>query len=504
MDIINDCNPTMFIPMILRYIKRFVLLSSTIFCIGISFAQDLTMLTKLKQEMESMNNDPLFKYGQIGFSLRADNGQVIYDYNGDKSLVPASNLKLLTTATALKILGKDFRFETKLYHDGVVVDGALKGNIYIVGGGDPTLGAGRIRGNPGLDELFSDWSKKIKQSGITTIQGSIIPIASIFETNTIPGGWIWTDIGNYYGAGISGLNINENLYKLVFKPGRSVGDYTEIIRTEPSIPQLRFNNQVKTGAAGSGDNAYIYGGPFTYHKYVEGTIPAGVSAFSIKGAIPDPPMFCAYLLYDYLQKQEISVEQVPVQNQQTQTGVLPASCKLITTHYSADLESIIRYTNYYSINLYAEALLKMIALKEGESSSFKKGIQKMKDYWQSQTVDTEGMFLYDGSGLSPQTAIRPSQVTHILHLMSADSVFYKSLPVAGVSGTIGRFCKGTKAENRISAKSGTLAKVIGYSGYVQAKNEKRYSFSVFINNYNGSYSSVVARLEKIMIILSDL
>jgi D-alanyl-D-alanine carboxypeptidase/D-alanyl-D-alanine-endopeptidase (penicillin-binding protein 4) len=465
-------------------------------------AQDSAALLKLKKELSVMSEDPLFKYGQIGFSLRSANGKIIHQYNGDKSLIPASNLKLVTTATALKVLGSSYQFETQLIYDGVLKNGILTGNIYIEGSGDPTLGSGRISGNLNLDELLDLWHVKIKEAGITKVNGSIISINSIFDKNSIPDGWIWTDIGNYYGAGASGININENLYKLIFKPGK-VGEGTQVLRTEPNIPGIQFDNQVKTATAGSGDNAYIYGAPFSTYRLLTGTIPAGVSEFEIKGSISDPSYLCSYLLYQTLVKNGVAVSQIPETNNNS-FAPDANSKQVIYIHKSPEVKEIIKATNFYSINLYAEALLKMVAVKSGIKGDTKSGVKSLIGYWKSNGIDVDGMFLNDGSGLSPQTGIRPSQMTSILNFMVNDSNFVASLPVAGESGTLWKFCKGTKAEKKIVGKSGTLSKVICYSGYVKCKNGSLNSFSVFINNYNGANSLVTSRLEKLMVLLTEL
>lgn len=467
------------------------------------YGQGPVALGALKKEIAAMSNDPLFKFGQIGFSLRGADGKTIYEFNGDKSLIPASNLKLITTATALQMLGGDFRFETKLSYDGSLKNGTLHGNLYIEGGGDPTLGSDRFEGYPAMEELMLHWTAQVKKAGITHIKGSIVADASIFGNNPIPDGWIWTDIGNYYGAGATGITINENLYRLVFKPGKTVGDPTEVIRTEPSV-NFRFDNQVRTGAPGSGDNAYIFGSPYSLHRYLSGTIPAGVTEFKIKGSMPDPAMFTAELLNQSLTASGVDIGQSPCRFSDSVRVSKNAERTVIFTQYSPPLKDIIRYTNFFSINLYAESLLKIMAVKKGLAGETENGLHTIAGFWKSKDVDIAGMFLHDGSGLSPQTALRPSQMTRILQLMSGDSVFVRSIPVAGESGTLKRFCKGSKAEKKIIAKSGTLSKVICYSGYVRSKNGKLNPFSIFINNYNGSSSAVISKIETIMSLLVEI
>ena len=471
-----------------------------------TIAQDPPALIKLKDELKKASDDPLFKYGQIGFSFRSADGKIIHESNANKSLIPASNLKLLTTATALKILGSDYKFETKISYDGEINNGILNGNIYIQGGGDPTLGSDRIDGNPDYNQLIALWVQKIKAAGIKKITGTIIGDQTIFDKNLIPDQWIWTDIGNYYGAGASGLNINENLYKIYFKPGKSSGDTTTVIRTEPSMPFLSFDNTVKTAVAGSGDNAYIYGSPYTNYRYLSGTIPTGVSEFSIKGSLSDPAYVTACLLYNSLKENNVVIDIAPENSGKVISALNKSQLKTIYIHQSPSLKEIIRYTNVYSINLYAEALLKILAVKKNLPGTSENGVKVIVDYWTLQGMDMKGMFLYDGSGLSPRTSIRATQLTKLMQYMSKDSsfqVFFQSLPVAGQSGTISRFCKGTKAENNVSAKSGSLTRVICYTGYVKAKNGSYNSFSILINNFEGTTSQVIPKIEKIVVLLTE-
>ena len=177
-------------------------------------------------------------------------------------MYPASNLKLLTTAVALDMLGGDYQINTDLEYDGQINSkGELNGNLYIRGEGDPTLGSSEMEGVARYDSLFRIWVEQIKAKGIIKITGNIIGDDSYFDYMPLPGGWAWDDIGNYYAAGTSGLCINENLYYLYFKPADSVGEKAEVIRTEPQLANLSFINHMKTGKKGSGDNGYIYAAP---------------------------------------------------------------------------------------------------------------------------------------------------------------------------------------------------------------------------------------------------
>ena len=459
----------------------------------------------LLQEINKLTNDPVMKYGQFGASVRSvKTGQTAVNENATKNMSPASNLKLLTTAAALGILGENYNFQTLLEYDGELADSVLTGNLYITGSGDPSLGSDRYKGYPVMDELVNLWVKKIREAGIKKINGSVMADASVYDLASVPDHWPWGDIGNYYGAGVYGLNINENLYRLYFK-GTKEGDSAKLVKVNPQPGNVKFVNTVKTGPAGSGDQAYVYTAPRSGFVYMNGTIPANTDQFAVRGAIPDPPMLCASLLSDALSAKNIKVEKAPfVQTEKTATKT---SRKVIHIYYSPALKEIVKQTNVNSINLNAEVLLKTCGIKKFGDQKIDAGIKAVQEYWKQKGLDITGWFMYDGSGLSPNNGISASQMSKALQLAAKDSVFtsfYTSFPVVGQTGTVYRLCKGTAADGNVRAKSGTLSKVICYSGYVKSKSGELYSFSLLTSNYNCSNSVIISKLEKIMIKMAEM
>ncbi|MFN6945627.1 MAG: D-alanyl-D-alanine carboxypeptidase/D-alanyl-D-alanine-endopeptidase [Cytophagaceae bacterium] len=457
---------------------------------------------KLIKALSNLESDPVLKDGRLGFSLAyVDDKSTIVGLNESKGLVPASNLKLITTATALAILGPEYRYETHLEYDGKIVSGVLDGNLYIRGSGDPTFGSDRFKETDW--NLISDkWLLSLKELGIKRITGSVIGDGSVFDNNPIPEGWIWSDIGNYYGAGVFGLNIYENTYKLIFRPGK-VSEKAEILRTEPDLP-FNYKNEVITAAAGTGDNAYIYGSPYTDFRMVSGTIPAGSREFTIKGSLPDPVGYCAGSFLRKLQENGIEINQ-KASNILFIDKPLVERTK-IAVHLSPELKQVVYYTNMYSINLYAESLLKTLGSYKKKNGSVKGGLQVVSEYWSDKNI-SECFKIYDGSGLSGTNLVSPNFMVQAMQKISLESFsesLYESLPVAGKSGTLWNVCKGTPAENKLRAKSGTLKGVICYSGYVRDKNGKIMAFSIMVNNYSCNYSAMRKKIEEIMAILPTL
>jgi len=476
---------------------------------------DSPAIRRLQARLAALQNDSLVQHGLVAFSARdAKSGMSLLELNADKSAAPASTLKLVTTATALSVLGENFRFETVLEYDGELKDGTLHGNLYIRGSGDPTLGSDRFEGYPALMDLMKFWAQKVKEAGIRRINGAVIADASLFEENALPGTWIWGDIGNYYGAAAYGLNINENLYRVLFQPAKTVGAPAQVLRTELQVPGLEFISQVTTGAAGSGDQCYIYGAPYQARQYLEGTIPAGTGAFSVRGSLPDPPFFCAFSLYHQLQAAAISVSQAPTTDRLLRRkGLsLAAKRKAIYTYQSPPLKAIAEKTNFMSLNLYAEALLKTLAryrkpVQTGVAGTTSVGTESVAAYWQKKGVDINGFWMKDGSGLSPKNAITAAQLTQMLRLASHDPVFpsfYASIPVVGVSGTVKGLAKGSKAVNNVRAKSGTTERVKSYAGYFTSPSGELRSFAILVNNYDSNGGRIARQMEEILAAMVEI
>ncbi|MFN3939224.1 MAG: D-alanyl-D-alanine carboxypeptidase/D-alanyl-D-alanine-endopeptidase [Chitinophagales bacterium] len=432
------------------------------------------------------------------------NGTILSAYEKEKSLVPASGVKAITTLVALQLLGPNYTFATKIEYDGTLADGVLKGNIYITGSGDPTLGSNRISGFPRYDTLFAQWADIIQSAGIKKIDGSIVGDASVFDNVVIPGSWNWDDIGQYYGAGVSGLNLYENMYTIYYSSNKSV---TKIDSVFPKLEGITFINEVRP--EGTGNNAYIFGGPDSYLRTITGTIPPGVKAYKVEGAMPDPVLFAAAELKRCLESKGISVSQNATTFRQMQQG--PGFTKLprktIHVHKSAPLSAIIKETNGKSINLYAEALLKTIGYEKMKTGTQAASIKAVRNFWTTNGFSLKGFNMEDGSGLSRLNTMTAYQMASFMMFgfKQPDFETYKnSMSVAGVSGTLKNIGAGTVAQGKILAKSGSMYKVRSYTGYVQGKSGKIYTFSIIVNNYTCASAEIKSKIEKLMILMAGL
>ncbi len=459
--------------------------------------------------IEKYKNTKLLK--SAGWSVYAkylDTGEEIINYNSGQSLAPASNLKLFTTAAALDYLGEDFRYETNLYYDGEIdSSGILNGNIYFVGSGDPTLGSNLVESSLPLDLLMDSIVTVIKSLSIRNINGNIYADDLLFDGQLIPDEWNWIDLGNYYAAPVSALTIHDNLYYLYFKPGKHPGDDAAVLRTEPSVPGLKFINFMKTGETGSGDNGYIYNAPWRYEAVLRGSIPMGENEFSIKGSLPDPPLFAIQYLKKKLENNGISVTGNTVKLSSRPDY---KSKHFLITILSPPLKDIVYIINKKSNNLYTELLLKKISQKINGIGGTLDGTSLIKKFLGNNGIDTDGLLLFDGSGLSRENAITTKMMADLLTILPGKKYFesfYNSLAIMGNPDDIGYFKntgRGTALENNVRIKSGVIEGVRAYSGYLKNKNGRKIVFSMIANNFNGEGSEVTAIHRNILLILANL
>ncbi len=385
------------------------------------------------------------EHASVGiYAIDCTTKKVVIEENCDLSLIPASCMKIITTGAALHILGAQYRFETKLEVDETLGSkGVLHGNLFIRGGGDPCLGSNRIPGSLSWEEQIRIWADAVEQLGVRRIEGRVIGDSGRWELAMAAPSWSWEDLGNYYGAGASALSFHENCISLVFQPG-DVGKEAKLLRAEPPVPLLVFQNEVKTGPEGSGDGACIYGSEFSFLQCIRGTIPAGVSEFTIKGAIPDPAAFCAGLLAKELQERGIEIVNGDLQGKKR---------TVFHSTLSPSLGEIVFWTNQKSINLYAEHLLKKMGEVVCQEGSTQAGIRAVTEFWRSQGIDLNGFQMADGSGLSRKNLITPKQMVEILVKIKESehfSLFFDSLP---------------QVNDSIRAKSGSMSLIKGYGGY---------------------------------------
>jgi D-alanyl-D-alanine carboxypeptidase/D-alanyl-D-alanine-endopeptidase (penicillin-binding protein 4) len=305
-------------------------------------------------------------------------------------------------------------------------------------------------------------------------------------------------MGNYYGAGVYGISISDNTVILHFRTGET-GTVPVLTSAEPPGSGTVYENRLT--AAGKTDNGYVYAAPYTNRGWISGQIPVNKEDFGLKASITDPPWFTAKMLRDTLILKEIKVKgeasSSRVMIEKSINGITE-----VTTTFSPPLSEIIKVLNHESVNLYAESLLKELGRVHRGLGSADSGKVVLRSFLDSLGAGTRGMFIEDGSGLSPQNAMNSLGLASVLYLMKKKgkyfSEYYSSLPEAGRSGTLKNVFRAPAFEGAMRAKSGTIMRVKSFAGYITTKSGNEMIFCIIVNNFTGSSAKLTSRIEDLL------
>ncbi len=452
--------------------------------------------TVFQDEVKALLQKPEYRNAAVGIVVAdAKTGERLFELDPDRLMIPASTLKIITTATALEMLGADYRFETKTGFTGAIDEtGTLNGNLVIVSGGDPTLGSAWFNTNKCRNWFLKEWVEQIKLSGIKEINGNVVFDGSHYQIEEVSPTWVWGDIGNYYGANANAFTVYDNLFTIIFRSGKA-GEKTEIIQLEPNLPELKIDNRV-LGSEINSDQAYVFGSPMDNKRIIRGTIPEEKEAFSIKAAIPNPAALLGVELLSLLTAEGIKVGGTVMQD-------VADNVKTIHVHQSPTLAEIVKTVNHESVNLFAEHLLLQISAERTGIGNREKSIELVQQFWLEKGLNANSLFMEDGSGLSHFNAITPAFLTSVLVAMKngKNSVsFVESFPMAG-EGTLSSFSTQKFPGNTLRAKSGSMTRVRCYAGYLKTSSGKEVAFSIMFNHFSGSQSKLKAGIENLIFTL---
>lgn len=450
-----------------------VLLLST----QIVFAQNISQ--KLDDATKDLMNSSGGIASSLSFYVADEKGNLIYEYQGNKGLSTASTQKIFTAGAALETLGKDYTFKTISSYSGTISGSTLNGNLFITSNGDPTLGSWRYEAYK-PESFKKKLVEAIKTLGIAKISGDLIIDDSYFDHQTIPGGWPWDDLGNYYGAGVWGVNWRENQFDINING-------TEFKNFNYPLEGVQWLNDLKAG--GSSDQSLIFTAPHSNVALINGTLPSGKTV-TVSGATPNPPLQLGVEVKQWLKESGIDFSGKLITNSQLEIeGKKPIETpkkNIILTYQSPTLDKIIYWFLRKSINLYGETLIKTLGKEKKGNSSFKSGVTYLKEFWKANGINPNMINFADGSGLSPQNYVSAKAEVQALLYAKKQSWFesyYDGFPTQ---------------ENGMKMKSGTMRDTKSFAGYQTAKDGKNYVFSIIINNYQGSGNT---ELQKILNIL---
>lgn len=461
----------------------------------------------LQSVVDEFCSDDLLENATTGISIfDLSTRTFVAEHNPLTSLIPASVMKIITTVAALEILGPDSFFETKMGYSGIIdkTNKVLNGDIIVKGGGDPCLGSSAFKNYYFNPDFISLWVAKIQAEGVASINGNIIADASVFDEESTPPGWNWIDIPAYYGTPAFGLSIYDNQFVLNFNPSRKGRYLVHQDSMNPVIPDLYAENLIR---ADNREDKYLdfIGSYYSNQRIIKGNLTKIANTLELKGSIPDPPYLLASQLKNELQKAGIKINGHVLTSRiyRSENKPLPQEIKYLSSVRSPTVAEIVRRTNMFSVNLYAEHLLTHIGYIRNNLGSTLSGTKALLSFYKSKGKDTKGIFFADGSGLSRENLLTARFIVQILAdsygISDIQQAFYLSLPVSGVSGTLRSFCNGTVAEGKIHAKSGTMARVKSYAGYIQTSSGKTLAFAVMLNNFSCTSQQIQALLTKLMV-----
>lgn len=420
----------------------------------------------VSQKMETavqnlLRSEPAYA-ANLSVYVADEQGKTIYDFGGKRGLSTASTQKIFTAACALETLGKNYRYTTQASYSGAVVDGVLSGDLYLFSNGDPTLGSWRYEGYK-PENFLQKFLDAVQQKGIREIKGNLILLDTYFDFQNVPGGWPWDDMGNYYGAGVWGMNWRENQFDLKVN-GKSVQN------SNVPLPGVNWVSELSTG--GNSDQSLIFTAPHSEVALINGQLPAGKVSV-VSGANPNPPLTLGTEIKKWFSEKGIVLKGTVVSAaQMTIKGEkIPDFPKnnLFFEYQSPTLDKIIYWFMRKSINLYGETLVKTLGWEKKKEGSFSAGIAYMKEFWKSKGLHPSSINFADGSGLSPQNYVSAeAEVKALLYAKKQNwfADFYESFPVQG---------------NDMKMKSGTMRNTKSFAGY-----HKGYVFAIIINNYQGN------------------
>ena len=467
-----------------------------------TISQAANLETRLDQILDS---SPLAKRSLAGVHVVSlDTHKILYARNADRFFVPASNMKLFTTALALTRLGPDYRFVTRLLSDS-------SGNLVLAGSGDPSL-SGRdypYRKEPtgraplaALEQLVDD----AVAAGLKQVDGDIVGDDTLYPWVPYPPNWSQDDALGADGAPVSALTLNDNVIALRIRAGDKPGDPVAVTPW-PSVEYFAIDNRIATGEPRSARHIEVSRIPGSRQILLSGTIPAASPLVVQSLAVDDPALFAACALYDLLARRGVEIRGVPVARHRSPGEVQAVMAgRLWATRTSPPLSELLQVLDKVSQNLHAELVLREVGRVKGSEGTRESGMKVMETLMRDIGAPADEVHVDDGSGLSRNAEVTPRLVTRLLSYMAASEqkdVWMSLLPVGGEDGTLSHRLCCTSDSRNILAKTGTLSRAVALSGYADSKTGGKLAFSILVNNFGARTQDVQAWVDKIALALLE-
>ena len=511
-------------------------------------AGPVTPLQRLRGQLTLLFSDPAFANAQWGVMIRSVGpGETLFSLNDEKGFMPASNLKIFTTAAALDRLGPDFQYETNIFFEGTLPpeftatlpfaaaggasgamrppngrtsltlsapngrasvslsgpasgtpggptsetltaltlkDGVLRGSLVVVGSGDPSF-SGRFHHGNSLAPLEA-WARGLQERGVRKIEGDILLDDSVLDGEAIPEGWSYNYLTDWYAAEIAGLCLNDNCQDICVTAGDKEGEPVRV-RVEPPPAYGEIVVSAVTAPARAHSALSFRRDPAGNTIEVFGRLALDAKPCREAVTVHNPTLFFGHHLAAALARAGIELKgAVRDLDDLDQRPLPPGNRTLLATYASPPLAEIIKRTNKDSQNLYAEQILRTLGARRGGAGGVEEGFRAAKAFLERNKINSKGFQMVDGSGLSRLNLMQPRQAVGLLEAMTrhpAFQAFYDSLPVAGVDGSMNGRMRRSRAGGNLRAKTGSIKGVVALSGYVSTRDGELLAFSMIANNF---------------------
>jgi D-alanyl-D-alanine carboxypeptidase/D-alanyl-D-alanine-endopeptidase (penicillin-binding protein 4) len=446
----------------------------------------------LRRALGPLAAGPGLAHALVGVEVRSlKTGRVLYAQDAERAFRPGSTLKLVTTAAALDAYGPQARLRTSV-ETAARLDslGRVLGDVFLVGGGDPSLSA---RFSPGrATAAFEQIADALVAAGVRRIEGRLVGHEGTFTGERRGADWSWEDLAWEYGAPASALVFNDDVVALRVSPGERVGDPAQLEMVPPTA-LMTVGSSVTTAAADASAQLRLEREPGSNEVRLSGTLPLG-GGWSGELAVEDPARFAATAFAAVLEARGIRVSGGVL----TSRAPLPTPRRVLAVHDGVAMAELIRAVNKDSLNLHAEMLLRLLGLRVGAEGSAEAGRQAVTAFLARLGVPSEGWQLRDGCGLSRGDLVTPHGLAALLVAMDRHpyaAVFRDSLPVGGRDGTLARRFRGTAAEGRVQAKTGSLDLANALAGYASTRDGERVAFAICVNNHARAAREALAAID---------
>jgi D-alanyl-D-alanine carboxypeptidase/D-alanyl-D-alanine-endopeptidase (penicillin-binding protein 4) len=449
----------------------------------------------LQEDLARLLDVPALRRGLLAVCVQSlTRGDVLFRYQADRLVMPASNMKLVTLAAAAERLGWDYAFDTTIAATGPIgADGVLVGDLVIVGGGDPTIGGE----NGPADPILDAWATQLWDRGLRRVDGRVVGDDNAFEERPLGPGWAWDDLWADYAAPVGALQVNEDAVELDVTPAALPGAPASVVLLPPESGLL-LESTVITSEAGTQADVEVERAPGSLLLRVNGSVPVGSRMLARHVAVENPTLYAARLFVSALTRRGIVVRDGAADIDDLTTGSVVAGPPLVV-HRSAPLRDAALVLMKVSQNQYAETLLRALGRTATDAATTEEGRSAVLDVLHEWGILPDSIVIADGSGLSRYNYVTADALVTILRKMYDNprhrDAWLRALPVAGADGTLQRRFKGTPLAGVLRAKTGTLSNVRALSGYVPAANGEMLAFSIIVNNVTGTRQEVEAPVD---------